>query len=64
MLIESGYIQEQEQKSDNLLIKLDKWTSKLPLIVNSTIELILIIESPPICLLPLLNPLKRTLAEC
>ena len=43
VLVASGYIQEQKDKSNKLLSKLDKWTAKLPLIGNAAIELRLII---------------------
>lgn len=44
ILVESGYIQEHESKPNKLLIKLDKWTSKLPLIGNLRVELKLLIS--------------------
>ncbi len=44
ILVESGYIQEHESKQNKLLTKLDRWTSKLPLIGNLRVELKLLIS--------------------
>ena len=44
ILVESGYIQEQNHTPNKLLLKLDKWTSQLPLIGKLAIELKLLIS--------------------